>query len=68
MEILDTLKDQIGVHCDEILDLFKNGAKITIIVTNDKYGDAGVLVTNDDLDRVIKEIEKRKLEIDKCQK
>lgn len=44
--------------------LFKPGAKITLIVRNpDVPGDAGALLTNDDLDVVIEEIQRRKANV-----
>jgi hypothetical protein len=53
------LVDAIGGHCDEILKLFKPGAEITVVVVNDDYGDAGVIVSNGDLKRAELELMRR---------
>jgi hypothetical protein len=45
---------------DRIKAMFKPGAKVTVVVRNPGYGDAGVVIGDDDLDEVIAEIERRK--------
>ncbi len=51
-------------HLHRIERLFKPGAKLTLIVRNpDTPGDAGVLLTNDDLEEVVAEIRKRQGEM-----
>lgn len=59
-EVMRQLHSDISYHADAILKMFKPGAKITIVVTNDGHGDAGVVLGNDSLDRAIEEIERRK--------
>jgi hypothetical protein len=53
------LQAEIAFFMNEISRLFKPGAKISVVVTNDAHGDAGVFVTNDDPARVIAEIQRR---------
>jgi len=55
----DRLQDSIAVHLDEILKLFKRGARITVVVRNPKYGDAGVVVSNDEPAEVVAELKRR---------
>jgi hypothetical protein len=61
-ERLDRLKRTVDFHLDCILREFKGDAKITVGVTNDQYGDAGVVMGNDNLDRVVEEIRRRQTE------
>jgi hypothetical protein len=53
------LQQAITTHLCEIIRLFKPGAKITVVVTNDAYGDAGVVIGDDSLVRAAVEIERR---------
>lgn len=55
------LKDQIAIRAEAIRALFKPGAKVTIVVTQPAHrGDAGVVVTGDDIDTVIAELQRAK--------
>ncbi len=53
------LQDTLSVHLDRILESFKPGAKITVVVRNPGYGDAGVVIGNDDLNEAVAEIQRR---------
>jgi len=54
------LQDTLAIHLDRVLESFKPGAKVTLVVRNPAYGDeAGVVIGNDDLSEVIAEIKRR---------
>lgn len=62
MSYLANLEDEISKHADEILEMFKPGSKITILIRNPKVrkdGEADVVVTNDDLEESILAIRRR---------
>lgn len=50
---LTNLHAEIANHCGEISDLFKHGAKVTVLVRNPGLEDGDVLVTDDQIDFVI---------------
>jgi hypothetical protein len=52
MKKLERIHAEIGFHLDEIRQLFKD-PKITIIIRNPMLNDADVLLTDDDLEKVI---------------
>jgi len=59
---LAEVHNEIRYHCGEICDLFKSGAKVTVLVRNPGRGEQGphsadMLVSDDDLDEVIKSLE-----------
>lgn len=61
---LPDLHFALETHLRRIERFFKPGAKVTLMVRNPGTpGDAGVLLTNDDLDAVIAEIERRKADM-----
>jgi hypothetical protein len=45
--VLDNLHAEIAEHLDSIKSMFKDGAKVTLIVRNPNIKDADVLVTDD---------------------
>ncbi len=53
---LETMKERISVYADEILEMFKPGAKIMVCIAHDEYGDCGLIVTNDDPELFIEQI------------
>lgn len=53
------LHDAIAVHMDEILKLFKRGARITVVIRNPRYGDAGVVIGNDEPAEIVAELKRR---------
>lgn len=59
-EGLRILQDSMSDHMDAILRCFKAGATITVVVRNPAYGDADVVIGNDDLDATIEAIQKMK--------
>ncbi len=61
---LPDLHFALETHLRQIERHFRPGAKVTLIVRNaGTSGDAGVLLTNDDLDEVIAEIERRRADV-----
>lgn len=56
---LTDLHDRIAEHADAISLLFQPGAKVTVVVRNEGYGDAGVVVSDDALPEVLAEIRAR---------
>lgn len=56
---LDEVKQDIELHCDQMLTCFKPGAQITVIVVNDLHGDAGLVISSGDLKRAAEEIKRR---------
>jgi hypothetical protein len=54
------LHAELAEHCTLIADLFKPGAKVTLLVRNPQLADGDVLVSDDDMNLVIEAI--RKLE------
>ena len=50
---LSQVHAEIADHCGQIYELFKPGAKVTILVRNHELNDADVLVTDDDIDAVV---------------
>lgn len=57
---LIAVQDEMSNHMDAMLRLFKPGAKITVVVRNPGFGDADVVIGNDDLDESIGAIERMK--------
>lgn len=55
-----TLQEQMSDHMDALLRCFKPGAVITVVVRNPGYGDADVVIGNDDLDKAIEAIAEMK--------
>lgn len=62
---LTQLHADLAEHLEQIQQLFRPGAKVTLVVRNPGYGDAGVVIGDDDLDEAVKEIRKRQ-EADRC--
>lgn len=58
-EALARARDEIAGHMDEILQIFKPGAKITVIVRREGAPDQDFLMTGDDLDKVVALIRRR---------
>ncbi len=58
-DVMDNVKREIEVHLSRIAKLFKN-PKITLIIRNDDLPDADLILTIDDLDKVIESINKMK--------
>lgn len=55
-ETIVNLQERMSNHMDAILRCFKPGATITVVVRNPKFGDADVVIGNDDLDAAIEAI------------
>jgi len=53
---LVSLQETMSDHMYAILRCFKPGATITVVVRNPAYGDADVVIGNDDLDKAIEAI------------
>lgn len=51
--VLSRVGDEIGVHMDEIVGLFKPGAKITVIVRFPGLPDRDLIMSDDELEEVI---------------
>ena len=61
---LPDLHFALETHLQRIERFFKPGAKLTLVVRNPSVpGDAGALLTDDDLDEVIAEIQRRKADM-----
>lgn len=56
-DVIVGLQEKLSNHMDAILRCFKPGATITVVVRNPKYGDADVVIGNDDLDATIAAIQ-----------
>lgn len=60
MTRLQKVTEEAAGLLEQIQNLFKPGAKVTLLVRNpDINGDAGFLLTDDSLDAVLREIRKR---------
>lgn len=57
---LKSLHAEVANHCGEISDLFKRGAKVTVLVRNPDLEDGDMLVTDDQIDLVIAALGKLK--------
>lgn len=60
MDRLKSVHAQIANHCVEVSDLFKPGARVTILVRNPGLGDGDLVVTDDSFDHAISALEKLK--------
>lgn len=49
---IDTVRDEIAEHLDEIRLLFKPGVKITVLVRTPDYPDRDFMLSDDDLGEV----------------
>lgn len=56
---LDNAKAEIVEHCEQILKCFKPGAEVTVVVVNDRYGDAGCVVSSGSIARAGEEMQRR---------
>jgi hypothetical protein len=59
-EKLILLRERMSNHMDAIMSMFKPGAKITVVVRSPGYGDADVIMGDDDFDEVIASIQRAK--------
>lgn len=57
---LEEVHNAASIHLSEIAEYFKSGVKLTLLVRTPGDDDADFILTNDDLDEVIKAIERRK--------
>lgn len=53
------LLERIATHLEAISDLFRPGAKITLLIRNPSYVDADVLITDDQYESIIASLKKR---------
>lgn len=63
MSDLDIVSNEAAYHMEKIQKLFKSGAKITLIVRPPQYkveGDTDFVMTDDDIDKAIAVLERRK--------
>ena len=57
---LAQVRERIAEHMDAILEEFKSGAKVTVLVRTPGNNDADLLLTNDDLGEVSAMVERSK--------
>jgi hypothetical protein len=61
---------EVANHCGDIADLFKPGAKVTILIRNPSQADGDMVVTDDEIDLAmqalqrLKEKEEKKLSLE----
>ena len=55
----DLLYENLSMYCDKIVKLFKGTPEVTVIITNDEFGDAGVIFGNGSVTRIFQEFQKR---------
>jgi hypothetical protein len=61
---------EVANHCGDIAELFKPGAKVSVLIRNPRLNDGDMIVTDDDMDLVIaavqrlKEKEEKKLSLE----
>jgi hypothetical protein len=60
MDKLINLHAQVANHCGEIADLFKPGARVTVLVRNPGLDDGDIVVTDDSIDAAIAALENLK--------
>jgi len=60
MSDLQYVQESVSDHMDEILALFKSGAKICVLVRTPHHPDRDFMMTNDHLDELAAMIQRRK--------
>lgn len=59
MSPLEQVQQTVAGHMDEILRLFKSGAKITVLVRAPGFPDRDFMMTDDDLTEIIAMVQRR---------
>ena len=58
--LLAEVQEEVSGYMDEIIRLFKPGAKIAVLVRSPEFPDRDFIMTDDDLDELISMISRRK--------
>lgn len=56
---LEEVQDEVAVHMDDIVKMFKPGAKVTVLVRFPGFPERDFLMTSDDTDGIIEAVARR---------